>query len=277
MDDNSPSPSCLLAVGSAHHQLLRSIQLWSTDFQALDWQFWESHQLQESLWAGRSKAGLRAKPATGGGKVEQIGKKVMRKTAERRREGTDASRLTIIVTGGFIELLNLRVVGLEEFWIGSTLVKSACLRLGLEQDAHKTQRVCERVTNDFVLVVNVAFDDNYVRKKGVREPLVHGGTVTLICFLEPMRIVFFVYWMSTMQSQFAGGTNRLGKETVRVLAKRGACLYIAACNWTAAEKVTEDIVKEAPNARIDTFKLTWPNWNLCVRTAAKEFLGLTVP
>ncbi|CAM6087928.1 unnamed protein product [Calypogeia fissa] len=73
-----------------------------------------------------------------------------------------------------------------------------------------------------------------------------------------------------------GGTSGLGKETVRVLAKRGAHVYIAARNLTAAEKVKEDIVKESPNARINLLKIDLASLE-SVRTAAKEFLALNVP
>lgn len=74
----------------------------------------------------------------------------------------------------------------------------------------------------------------------------------------------------------AGGTNGLGKETVRVLAKRGAHVYLAARNLTAAEQVKADIVKESPSAKVDLLKIDLASLD-SVRTAAKEFLALNVP
>ncbi|CAM6100196.1 unnamed protein product [Calypogeia fissa] len=73
-----------------------------------------------------------------------------------------------------------------------------------------------------------------------------------------------------------GGTNGLGKETVRVLAKRGAHIFLAARNISAAEMVKEDILKETASARIDLLKIDLASME-SVRTAAKEFLALNVP
>lgn len=76
--------------------------------------------------------------------------------------------------------------------------------------------------------------------------------------------------------QIAGGTHGLGKETVRILAKRGAHVFLAARNLTLAEKVKEDILKETPGAKIDLLKVDVASLE-SVRTAAKEFLSLNVP
>ncbi|CAM6089769.1 unnamed protein product [Calypogeia fissa] len=73
-----------------------------------------------------------------------------------------------------------------------------------------------------------------------------------------------------------GGTNGLGKETVRALAKRGAHVFLAARNISAAETVKEDILKETASARIDLLKVDLASLE-SVRTAAKEFLALNVP
>lgn len=73
-----------------------------------------------------------------------------------------------------------------------------------------------------------------------------------------------------------GGTNGLGKETVRILAKRGAHVFIAARNLTLAETVKEEIVKNIPSAKIDLLQIDVSSLE-SVRTAAKEFLALNVP
>lgn len=74
---------------------------------------------------------------------------------------------------------------------------------------------------------------------------------------------------------FVGGTNGLGRETTRVLAKRGARVYLAARNVAAAHEV-EDILKETPNARVDLLRIDLASLE-SVHTAATEFLGLSVP
>ncbi|CAM6088836.1 unnamed protein product [Calypogeia fissa] len=73
-----------------------------------------------------------------------------------------------------------------------------------------------------------------------------------------------------------GGTHGLGKETVLVLAKRGAHVYLAARNLKAAVEVKQEIVKETASARIDLLKIDLASLE-SVRTAAKEFLALNVP
>lgn len=73
-----------------------------------------------------------------------------------------------------------------------------------------------------------------------------------------------------------GGTNGIGKETVRVLAKRGVHVVLAARNVGAAETVKEGIAKETPNARVDVLQLDLSSFE-SVRKAADEFLAMNLP
>jgi NAD(P)-dependent dehydrogenase (short-subunit alcohol dehydrogenase family) len=81
---------------------------------------------------------------------------------------------------------------------------------------------------------------------------------------------------SVLTAIVTGSTNGIGKETVRVFAKRGVHVFLAVRNLESAGKVKEDILKETPEAKVDFLKLDTSSLE-SVRKAADEFLGLNLP
>ncbi|KAJ7570892.1 hypothetical protein O6H91_01G139000 [Diphasiastrum complanatum] len=73
-----------------------------------------------------------------------------------------------------------------------------------------------------------------------------------------------------------GGTSGIGAETVRVLALRGAHVYLLARNLKAADTVKAGIVKSIPNARIDLLECDLSSL-ASVRKCSEQFLALNQP
>lgn len=68
----------------------------------------------------------------------------------------------------------------------------------------------------------------------------------------------------------AGATSGLGKETARVLAKRGAHVILVGRKMDTAEQVKSVILRETPSAQVDLMPLDLSNME-SVRNFVKEF------
>lgn len=75
---------------------------------------------------------------------------------------------------------------------------------------------------------------------------------------------------------FAGATSGIGKETARVLAKRGAHIIMAIRNTKSGEEVKTAISDETPNARVDIIQLDLASL-ASVRNFAEEFKSRKLP
>lgn len=75
---------------------------------------------------------------------------------------------------------------------------------------------------------------------------------------------------------FAGATSGIGKETARVLAKRGAHIIMAIRNTKTGEEVKTAISDETPNARVDIIQLDLASL-ASVRNFAEEFKSRKLP
>ncbi|CAM6130053.1 unnamed protein product [Calypogeia fissa] len=73
-----------------------------------------------------------------------------------------------------------------------------------------------------------------------------------------------------------GCTNGIGKETVRVFAKRGVHVFMAVRNLESAEEIRQEILKETPTAKVDMLKLDTSSFE-SVRKCADDFLALNLP
>ncbi|KAJ7513792.1 hypothetical protein O6H91_23G014500 [Diphasiastrum complanatum] len=73
-----------------------------------------------------------------------------------------------------------------------------------------------------------------------------------------------------------GGTSGIGAETVRVLALRGAHVFLLGRNLKAASQVQEDIVKSIPHAKVKVLEGDLSSL-ASVRKCASEFLALNLP
>ncbi|CAD5221713.1 unnamed protein product [Bursaphelenchus okinawaensis] len=73
-----------------------------------------------------------------------------------------------------------------------------------------------------------------------------------------------------------GTTNGIGTETAKVLAQRGAHIVMANRNMELAEKVRQEILEIAPNAKIDLLKLDLTSLE-SVKQCADEYLKSNWP
>ncbi|KAJ7513793.1 hypothetical protein O6H91_23G014600 [Diphasiastrum complanatum] len=73
-----------------------------------------------------------------------------------------------------------------------------------------------------------------------------------------------------------GGTSGIGVETVRVLALRGARVFILGRNLGAATQVQEDISKSVPHAKVEVLEADISSL-ASVKKCANEFLARDVP
>lgn len=80
----------------------------------------------------------------------------------------------------------------------------------------------------------------------------------------------------TVQFAPAGGTSGVGIETVRVLALRGAYVFIAARNYDKYLAAKEKILESNSVAQIDYLNVDLANL-ASVRKAASEFLATKLP
>ena len=90
------------------------------------------------------------------------------------------------------------------------------------------------------------------RKLSSRERVVHGNLVS------------------------TGATSGIGKETARVLAKKGAHVIMAIRNLQTGEELKSAIKAESPKARVDVMKLDLGSV-ASVRQFADEFLSRKFP
>lgn len=74
----------------------------------------------------------------------------------------------------------------------------------------------------------------------------------------------------------SGATSGIGKETARVLAKRGAHIIMAIRNTKSGEEVKTAISDETPNARVDIIQLDLASL-ASVRKFAEEFKSRKLP
>lgn len=80
----------------------------------------------------------------------------------------------------------------------------------------------------------------------------------------------------SISERFAGATSGIGKESARVLAKRGAHVILAVRNVKLGEEVCAEIRKETPAARLDVMLLDL-NSLTSVREFAASFKSRNLP
>lgn len=81
----------------------------------------------------------------------------------------------------------------------------------------------------------------------------------------------------SVSTPLAGATSGIGTETARVLALRGAHVYIAGRSVQSATSTKEDILKELPNAKVDILAPLDLNSQASIRKSAESFLALNKP
>ncbi|KAG0621149.1 hypothetical protein M758_4G273000 [Ceratodon purpureus] len=82
--------------------------------------------------------------------------------------------------------------------------------------------------------------------------------------------------LSSKTIVISGATSGIGKETARVLAKRGAHIIMAIRNLQTGEEVKSSITAETPKARVDVMKLDLASL-ASVRQFADEFKSRKLP
>ncbi|KAL8139750.1 hypothetical protein V2J09_005771 [Rumex salicifolius] len=81
---------------------------------------------------------------------------------------------------------------------------------------------------------------------------------------------------SALTAIVTGASSGIGAETTRVLALRGAHVVMAVRNLAAGGEIKEKIVKEIPNARIDTMELDLTSM-ASVRKFASDYKSSKLP
>lgn len=75
----------------------------------------------------------------------------------------------------------------------------------------------------------------------------------------------------------SGGTAGIGTETVRVLALRGAHVYLTGRSIKSATETKNIILKEIPDAKVDILAPLDLSSQASVRKCAESFLALDQP
>lgn len=77
--------------------------------------------------------------------------------------------------------------------------------------------------------------------------------------------------------QYPGATSGIGAETARVLAKRGAHVYLAGRSVESVEKTKDSIRIDVPDAKLDILAPLDLSSQASVRKCAESFLALDQP